>query len=452
MTRHCSTLALAASLVFLSSTPLTAQLQVPDIPLDTFTLANGLRVIVSEDHSAPVVSVHMWYHVGSANEAVGRSGFAHLFEHMLFEETDNLGDGDFRKLVEEAGGTFNGSTTNDRTNYFEVMPSNRVNLSLWLHAERMGRLVVSERGFETQRSIVKEERRQRVDNQPYGSANLTLDTLSTDYGPYKHTVIGSMADLDAAKVEDVRDFYDRLYVPNNAVLTVVGDVTTAQIRGLVEEYFGDFPRGPERPALPEPPPTPRADGERRVTLDDPLAQLPLEFMAYNIPPAGHDDLFALSILSSIFSDGESSRLHVRLVKEEKVAPVVISMLNTRVGPGSFIFGSLPNQGIGIDRIEALIQEEVERLQTEGVTERELQKAINNLRAGEVTRRLTVNGKANAIQGAVLDYGDPFRVNTNLARYEAVTLDDIRRVARLYLTPANRTVVIAQPAKAGISEE
>ncbi|MEJ2204188.1 MAG: pitrilysin family protein [Gemmatimonadota bacterium] len=441
-----------ASVFVLCPSPTAAQLQVPDIPIDTFTLDNGLRVIVSEDHSAPVVSVHMWYHVGSADEEVGRSGFAHLFEHMLFEETENLDDGDFRRYVNEAGGTFNGSTTNDRTNYFEIMPSNRVNLALWLHAERMGRLVVSERGFETQRSVVKEERRQRIDNQPYGSAQLAMDTLSTDYVPYKHTVIGSMDDLDAAQVTDVRAFHDRLYVPNNAVLTVVGDVTTVQIRELVGEYFGDFERGPVKPALPAAPPTPRTDGERRMEIDDPLAQLPLALMAYNIPPADHEDVFALSILSSIFSEGESSRLHVRLVKEEKIAPVVISALNTRVGPGLFFFGSLPNQGSGVEEIEAILQEEIELLQEEGVTSRELEKAINNVRASQVTGRLTVNGKANAIQSAVLNYGDPFRVNTNLARYENVSLADILRVARTYLTPENRTVVIARPATRGISEE
>jgi zinc protease len=441
-----------ASVFVLCPSPTAAQLQVPDIPIDTFTLDNGLRVIVSEDHSAPVVSVHMWYHVGSADEEVGRSGFAHLFEHMLFEETENLDDGDFRRYVNEAGGTFNGSTTNDRTNYFEIMPSNRVNLALWLHAERMGRLVVSERGFETQRSVVKEERRQRIDNQPYGSAQLAMDTLSTDYVPYKHTVIGSMDDLDAAQVTDVRAFHDRLYVPNNAVLTVVGDVTTVQIRELVGEYFGDFERGPVKPALPAAPPTPRTDGERRMEIDDPLAQLPLALMAYNIPPADHEDVFALSILSSIFSEGESSRLHVRLVKEEKIAPVVISALNTRVGPGLFFFGSLPNQGSGVEEIEAILQEEIELLQAEGVTPRELEKAINNVRASQVTSRLTVNGKANAIQSAVLNYGDPFRVNTNLARYENVSLADILRVARTYLTPENRTVVIARPATRGISEE
>jgi zinc protease len=441
-----------ASVFVLCPSPTAAQLQVPDIPIDTFTLDNGLRVIVSEDHSAPVVSVHMWYHVGSADEEVGRSGFAHLFEHMLFEETENLDDGDFRRYVNEAGGTFNGSTTNDRTNYFEIMPSNRVNLALWLHAERMGRLVVSERGFETQRSVVKEERRQRIDNQPYGSAQLAMDTLSTDYVPYKHTVIGSMDDLDAAQVTDVRAFHDRLYVPNNAVLTVVGDVTTVQIRELVGEYFGDFERGPVKPALPAAPPTPRTDGERRMEIEDPLAQLPLALMAYNIPPADHEDVFALSILSSIFSEGESSRLHVRLVKEEKIAPVVISALNTRVGPGLFFFGSLPNQGSGVEEIEAILQEEIELLQAEGVTPRELEKAINNVRASQVTGRLTVNGKANAIQSAVLNYGDPFRVNTNLARYENVSLADILRVARTYLTPENRTVVIARPATRGISEE
>ncbi|MGD2070231.1 MAG: pitrilysin family protein [Gemmatimonadota bacterium] len=424
------------------------QLEVPPIPIDTFSLDNGLKVVVSEDHSTPVVAVHMWYHIGSAVEEEGRSGFAHLFEHMLFEETENIKGEQFREFVNEAGGTFNGSTTQDRTNYFEIMPSNRVNLSLWLHAERMGRLVVSEENFENQREVVKEERRQRIDNQPYGKAILGIDTLATDYEPYKHTVIGTMDDLNAATAEDVRSFYERYYVPNNAVLTVVGDVTTDEIREMAEKYFGDFERGPEAHPYPPVPPSPRTDGERRAVLDDPLAQLPLVYMAYNVPPADHPDRFALNVLSNILSDGESSRLYRVLVKEEQVAPTVFSGFNLRRGPGTFVFGSLPNQGIEVSRIEDLIFQEVDRVKEEGVSDREVEKAVNNLRAGQVRSRLTVNGKANAIQNAILFFGDPYQVNRDLAEYESVTPEEVRRVARKYLIPENRTVIIARPARAG----
>ncbi|HSG47296.1 MAG TPA: pitrilysin family protein, partial [Longimicrobiales bacterium] len=276
---------LAATLLAAATAPASAQdTAVPPLPIDTFTLANGLHVMVSTDHSTPVVAVNMWYNVGSAHEAEGRSGFAHLFEHMLFEETENLEDGELDRLISQAGGVNNGTTNTDRTAYYEVLPSNRVNLALWLHAERMGRLVVSEEAFENQREVVKEERRMRVDNQPYAAAQLTRDTLSQDYEPYRHTVIGSMEDLDAAEVGDVREFHRRFYAPNNAVLAVVGDVTVEQVRAMSEEYFGGFPRGPEPRALPPFPEVPRSDGERRAEVPDPLAQLPLVFLSYGTPP------------------------------------------------------------------------------------------------------------------------------------------------------------------------
>ncbi len=424
------------------------ELDLRPIPIDTFTLDNGLRVIVSEDHSTPVVAVHVWYDVGSAHEPEGRSGFAHLFEHLLFEETENLEDGEFQRLINTAGGSYNGTTDTDRTAYFETLPSNRLNLALWLEAERMQNVLVTERGFETQRDVVQEERRMRYDNQPYANALLTMDTLATDYGPYKHSVIGSMEDLEAASTDDVEHFYRTYYTPSNAVLTVVGDVTTAQVREMAVEYFGSIERGGEVPPLPEPPPTPRADGERRVVVDDELAQLPLLYMAYAVPPAHHGDHYALSLLSSIFSTGESSRLHRRLVKDEQVAPVVISALQPRLGPGLFLFGSLPNQGSGIDEVESIIQEEIDRLREEGVTAEELQKAINQQRASAVRSRMTVASKASALQRYRLHFDDPFRINDDLARYEAVTLDDVRRVARTYLVPENRTVVIARPADSG----
>ncbi len=438
-------LACLAMVFIASATPARAQtFELPPIPIDTFTLANGLRVIVSEDHSVPVVAVNMWYRVGSAHETPGRTGFAHFFEHMLFEETENLGNGDFARLVSTAGGSYNGTTDTDRTAYFETLPSNRVNLSFWLHAERMARLVVSERGFENQREVVKEERRLRIDNQPYVQASIVLDSLATDYEPYRHTPIGSMEDLDAATTADVQGFYERYYVPNNATLAVVGAVTAQEIRALAEEYFGAIPRGEDVPPLPEPPPTPRSDGERTASVSDEHAQLPLLYMGYNVPPAGHPDVYPLSALSSVFSAGESSRLHQRLVKQDELAPTVVSALQQRLGSGLMFFGSLPHPGGDIEEIRAVIEEEIEKLKTEGITERELEKALNQQRAQQVASRLTVSAKANILQSFALTYGDPFEVNHALERFEAVTLDDVLQVARKYLVPENRTIVVARP--------
>jgi len=425
----------------------TAAFEVPDLPIDTFTLANGLSVVVSEDHSTPVVAVNMWYRVGSAHEEPGRSGFAHLFEHMLFEETENLADGEMDQLVSRAGGIYNGTTNTDRTAYFEVLPSNRVNLAFWLHAERMARLRVSAENFENQREIVKEERRLRVDNQPYAGAQLAVDTLAQrDFEPYRHTVIGSMADLDAATVEDVQDFYRRYYAPNHAVLAVVGDVTVAQVRALAEETFGSIPRGPEIPPLPEPPSIPRSDGERRADVEAPLAQLPLLWMAFNLPPADHPDHHALTLLSQIFSTGESSRLRERLVDQEQAALDVIALVDRRLGPGMMLFGALPNQGVDIATLEWLIEAEIERLQVEGVTQRELAKARNQVRTAAVSQRSSVQSKATLLQAAALFYGSPHQVNEELDHVEAVTAADLMRVAQTYLIPENRTVVVARPSR------
>lgn len=434
----------------LGASPVAAQdaFELPPIPVDTFTLDNGLRVIVSEDRSAPLAAVSMWYHVGSAHEPPGRSGFAHLFEHMLFEETEHLEDGEMDRLITGAGGFMNGTTDQDRTAYFEIVPSHRVNLALWMHAERMDRLRITERGFQTQRDVVKEERRLRVDNQPYGSARETLDTLATDYLPYRHSVIGSMADLDAADAEDAVEFYERWYVPNNAVLAVVGDVSTEQVRALVEEYFGAIPRGPSVPDLPPPPPAPRTGGERRVVLDDPMARLPMLQTAYTVPPAGHPDGYALALLSSILSGGESGRLDRRLVREERAALQAFARLETRRGPGVFLLGGVPNLGVDVERVERLIEEEVTRVKEAGVTERELRKAKNQRRAGTVSARLQVFHKSEMLQRAMLLHGDPFRADDELERFEAVTAEDVRDVARRYLTPENRTVVIARPVEEG----
>ncbi len=415
------------------------------IDFQTFQLDNGLTFIVHEDHSTPIVAVNVWYDVGSANEKPGRSGFAHLFEHMLFQETENLEKGDFDRYIEEAGGTLNGTTNEDRTAYFETVPSNRLNLVLWMEADRMANLKVTPENFEREREVVKEERRLRIDNQPYGQAFLTLDTLIADWEPYNHTVIGSMEDLNAATAEDVRQFYERYYVPNNATVVVAGDVTVDQVRALAEEYFGSIPRGEDVDPLPPFTPTPRGDGERRVTLEDPLANTPAYFAGFNIPPHSHEDSYALQLLSSMFSEGESSRLHQRLVKDEQAALVVFSFLDSRVGPGAFWFAALPNQGVEVERIEALVNEELEKLVNGGVDERELEKAKNQMRSNVIMGRLTVFSKSQELHHYRLYHADINEINTDLERYMAVTGDDIKRVARKYLVPANRSVVIVVPA-------
>lgn len=423
--------------------PLHAQ-QAPRLAYETFTLDNGLTFIVHEDHSVPIVAVNVWYDVGSAHEPEGRSGFAHLFEHMLFQETENLGPGEIMELIPKAGGEFNGSTNTDRTNYFEIVPSNRLNLAFWLEAERMSRLVVTEENFQREREVVKEERRLRVENQPYGEAIFGADTVMMDWKPYKHTVIGSMEDLNAATVDDVRAFYRQFYVPNNATIAVAGDVTVEEVRRLAEEYFGSIPRGPDIAPLPPLPPTPRTDGERRVVMEDRLASLPLVMMGFNIPPRRHEDTPALSLLASVFADGESSRLHQRLVKEEQAALMVISGLDSRLGPGAFLFYAFPNQGVSPERLEVIINEEVERLKTEGITERELQKAKNQFRMLQVRQRSTVLGKSELLQQYRMIHGDIEAINTDLDAYMAVTVDQIRDAARKYLTPENRTVITVMP--------
>jgi zinc protease len=439
---HARTLALGA-LGLLAAAAATAQ-STPSIDYESFTLDNGLQFIIHEDHSVPVVHVQVWYDVGSAHEPEGRSGFAHLFEHMMFINTENLEQGEFDSFINRAGGNLNGTTNKDRTAYFETVPSNQVNVALWLEADRMRNLVVNEENFQREREVVKEERRLRVDNQPYGNSMMTVDTLAVDWEPYRHTVIGSMDDLDAATAADAREFYDRFYVPNNAAVVVAGDVTVEQVRGLAEEYFAGIPRGPDMAELPPVPPVPRTDGERRVTLEDDKATLPLFMSAYTLPPEDHEDTPALELLGRILMTGESSRMHQRLVKEEEAALQVFGGASSGMGPGTFAVYAVPNQGVDVGRIEGLLWEELERVRDDGVTERELEKAQNQTRASMIMSRLQVSSKAGMLQ-RYRRSGDLSEINRALDKYTAVTADDLMRVARTYLTPENRTVVITVPA-------
>ncbi|MDH3199161.1 MAG: insulinase family protein, partial [Candidatus Krumholzibacteria bacterium] len=328
------------------------------VQFDQFVLDNGLRVVYSEDHSTPIVSVNVWYNTGSRNERVGRSGFAHLFEHMMFQGSAHVKKAEHFQLVQRAGGSLNGSTTEDRTNYFETVPSDRLDLALWLEADRMRSLAITQENFENQRETVKEERRLGVDNRPYGAAftdGMTMPFDSATCFAYAHTVIGSMDDLNAAKLEDVQAFFDTYYAPNNATLVVVGDFDPAALRALVTEYFAAIPRQ-------EAPPAVACDvqfspGATRREVPDAQANLDAVLRFYRMPAHGHADTPALELLSLILGQGESSRLNVTVVRRAQAALATGAMLNpsgSRRGPGVGLVFGIVNQGVSPDRLDSLL--------------------------------------------------------------------------------------------------
>lgn len=414
------------------------------ISYEEHTLDNGMRVVLSEDHSVPVVAVDVWYHVGSANEEKGRSGFAHLFEHMMFEGSANVDKGEHFKYVSEAGGTMNGQTTNDYTKYFETLPSNRLNLGLWLEADRMRSLVITKEKFENQRATVKEERRQSIDNQPYGEAFLVSDTLGYDGWPYDHTVIGSMDDLNAAHVDDVQKFFNRYYCPANAVLVIVGDIEPKETMKMVEKYFGNIPAGQKStfPTWDEK----FNKGERTKEVPSPKANVAAVFDTYLIPGHMNADTPAIELLSTILTDGETSRLYQRLVKDEEAAVAVFGFVDARLGPGELRVIAASNAGVDIATCEKLIDEEVNKIVASGVTKEELDRAKMKTRSTFIHQRETVMDKAEEIHHYIRFHKDLAEINTDIDTFMSVTPDDIQRVAKTYLGTANRTVVVAQPPK------
>jgi predicted Zn-dependent peptidase len=419
------------------------------VQFEDYRLPNGLRVLLAPNPASPVVAVDVWYAVGSRDERPGRTGFAHLFEHMMFQGSANVGKGEHFQLVERAGGSENGSTTTDRTNYFEVLPANRLNLGLWLEADRMRSLAVTPENFTNQRDVVKEERRLQVENVPYRAASNSLvsDAVYDAAGcfGYAHPTYGSMDDLNAAPVDSVRAFHDLYYRPNNATLAVSGGFDPAEARRLVQEYFGNIPAGPAPP---------RAACDRpftgfplRRTYRDANAQLPAVLAVHGIPPAGSADFAALQLLTVVLGQGESSRLYERLVKRERAAVGVVPIIIGQQGPSLAGYGAIANQGVDPGRIEALLEEEVARVRDQGVTPAELEKAKNQLRASAAQERQTALGVAEALQTALFNHGDPGWVNRSLAAALAVTPADLQRVARQYLSPTNRALAVVQPAAA-----
>ena len=439
------------ALLLAGSVTLRVTAQAGHIPYEAFTLPNGLHVIYSEDHATPIVSVDVWYNTGSRNERAGRSGFAHLFEHMMFEGSGHVKKGQHFQLVSRAGGTENGSTAEDRTNYFETVPSNRLNLALWLEADRMRSLAITEENFKNQRETVKEERRLRVDNQPYAPAfidGMTWVFDSSTCFAYAHTVIGSMADLDAAQLGDVRAFFDTYYAPNNATLVVVGDFRPLELRRLVNQYFGDIPRHPDPPAVQCSARGGAARAPREVTDDH--ANLPALVRIYRVPSHADPDTPALELLNIILGQGESSRLNVAVVRRAKAAlgtQVTMNPFESRRGPGVLLALAIANQGIGLPTLDTLVSAQLDTLRTTEVSADELTKAKNTFRAGYIQTRETTIGRAEELHHYDMFHASVAEINTDLPRYLAVTTADIRRVASKYLDPANALVLLVRPASA-----
>jgi predicted Zn-dependent peptidase len=438
--------------VCMAACPLALSAQEPTaVRVQSYTLTNGLKVHFVEDHSAQVVAVNVWYDVGSRNERPGRTGFAHLFEHMMFQGSANVGKMEHGQLIERAGGEFNGTTQPDRTNYYNVVPANRVNLALWLEADRMRSLAISPENLANQREAVKEERRLRVDNQAYSGA--IIDSMPTLFSrdrcfAYAHSIIGSMVDLDAATVDDVRAFFAQHYAPNNAVLVIAGDVNPAAVLPMVQQYFGRIPAGPRREAVTcESAPGPMRPVVKRIT--DANATLPAVLMAYRTVPPAHADYPALALLTTILGEGESSRLNRSLVRGSQVA-VAAQTLHDPFGPmragGLFAVLAIANASIGVDSLHAALERET-LLAADGITVDELEKARNAWRARTIFGRQTALDVSEAVQYAALYLGGPSAVNAEAARYAAVTVSDLRRVARTYLRAESAlTLLISAEAR------
>ena len=421
----------------------TAQSKIPPVKFSDTRLDNGLRVIIAEDRYAPIYAIAVSYGVGSKDERKGRTGFAHLFEHMMFKGSEKVGAGEHFFLVFNNGGSMNGTTNTDRTIYFEVLPKNQLDLGLFLEADRMRSLAITKENLQNQKEAVKEERRLRLDNQPYGKTFERMTELAYDNFAYKHSVIGSMEDLDAASVEDVADFFRTYYAPNNAVLTLVGDLDTKQTLALVRKYFGDIPRqeAPKPVDLSEP----TMAAERRERMEDPLARLPLLTIAYKSPPGSHADSQALAALGTVFGQGESSRLYQKLVKEKELCAQVGAGSMSRMGPGLFTISCLVRPGKNPQEAEAAISEEIAALHASPVSPKELQRAQVAARRAAISSRTSALSRAMQLADDAVMYNDPNRINTTLEKRMAVTAVDIQNAAKTYLRTANRVVIHTVPA-------
>jgi len=413
-----------------------------NITFTEYTLPNGLHVILHEDHSSPIVSQVVVYHVGSKNENPDRTGFAHFFEHLMFEGSPNIPRGGFFKMVQNAGGELNAFTSFDKTVYFITVPSNQLELAMWMESERMLHLKIDSAGIETQRSVIKEERRQSLDNRPYGSA--IEETFSHAYKvhPYRWVPIGSFQYIDRATYDEFYQFYKSFYLPNNACLVIAGDIDIARTKAMVQKYYGDIPKGTNeiyRPTVVEPPQT----AEVRDTVYDNI-QLPAIIEAYHMPAQGTKDYYALSMLTTLLSGGESSRLNKRLVDKEKIALGVQTFPFDLEDPSLFLLFGVANFGKSPKDLEASIQDEIQKIRDSAISDDELTKIRNEEETSFIEKNSTQEGIATELANYHLFFGDANLINSEINKFMAVTKEDIRRVADLYLTEKNRTVLYYLP--------
>lgn len=424
------------SVIAISAMSIQATAQ--NIKFSEFDLKNGLHVILHEDHSTPIVAVTVMYHVGSKNETTGRTGMAHFFEHLLFEGSENIGRGQYSKFVENAGGGLNANTSQDRTFYYELLPSNQLELGLWLESERMMHAKVENIGIETQREVVKEEKRQRIDNQPYGNLfGATLDA-AFDTHPYGWAPIGSMEDLNAAQEADFIDFYKTFYVPNNAVLSIAGDIDIKEATAMIKKYFSGIPRGTKeipRPTVQEP----INKGEVRDTVWG-KDQLPMIMMAYHIPAQGTSEFYAVDMLNQLLATGASSRLNRSLVEEKQLALFSGAFTYNTEDPGLTLAFSLANMGVEPAEVEKAMIEEFDRVKSELISDNEFQKLRNQVESSFIQSNSTVAGIAESLANYYMYYGDANLINTEIQRYMSVTKEDIQKAAQKYYIPENRVVL------------
>jgi zinc protease len=416
-----------------------AQTRVPPINFKQRTLANGLTVITAQERSNPTVAIQVWYKVGSKDDPDKRSGFAHLFEHLMFKSSKNMRDEQMDRLTEDVGGWNNASTSDDVTNYYEVVPSNYLETLLWAEADRMGSLNVTDKNFPSERDVVKEEFNTSVLAPPYGRLFYAIDKNSFSVHPYHRPTIGSKEDLDAATLEDVRAFHTTFYRPDNAVLVVVGDFDQQQLDAWVDKYFAKV----AKPSAAIPRVTakePARTTERRFNETGPNVPLPAVAITYLAPPVSDPDADALRVAESILGNGESSRIYQSLVYTQQVAAEAFANAELRQDPGIFVLGAILAGGKKPADGEAALLAELKRMQSEPVTKAELDKAINQLVANALRERETNSGKAFAIGNAAVIVGDVKRVNTDIERLQAVTAADVQRVMKKYFTDTNRVVI------------
>jgi zinc protease len=422
----------------------------PHYPIEPFTLPNGLRVVLSEDHSAPVIGLALAYDVGSRNEVPGRSGFAHLFEHMMFQGSAHVGKGEHPRYIGSNGGIMNGFTRSEDTTYIETLPAEKLPLVLWLEADRMRSLAITPANLDNQREVVKEEKRLRYDNQPYVNARLRLPELAFTQFANQHSTIGSMADLDAASLADVQAFFKTYYAPNNTVLVLVGDFEPKTAKALITQYFADIPRQPTppKPDLTEP----KQTAAKRDVYTDPLARVPALLTAWHGPSLGDPDSYALDLLADIVFNGESSRAYQELVKNKQMALSINGGLNAQRGPSLFTLFTVTRPNISAADMEQALTAQIAAIQKTPPSPDELQRAKTRLRASQYRGGLTSGlesmlGRAIEIADDTVFLNDPNRVNTDLAHYMAVTPEQIQAVARKYFTPENRIVIEVKPGAA-----